>query len=238
MKIVIDLWNQYAGDLEDLRRMIVSGWANGADAVKPQLFTSKLRRGDDARKYLEVTFDEIASIYKFTKKLGIEIYSTVFDEEKLEWIDELGTDVYKIASETIGNDPKLCEKILAKNKITYVSNGLKEIGAPDEFPFGHDSNIRYLFCVAEYPTYLYNARLRQMPKEFNEKGYYGFSDHALGFVPALEAYRRGAQILEKHYTHNILAQNVQEGAHLCSLEPETLRQFKKLCMEYKVFLGR
>ena len=40
MKIVIDLWNQYMGDLDELKRMIMSGWTNGADAVKPQLFTS------------------------------------------------------------------------------------------------------------------------------------------------------------------------------------------------------
>ena len=235
MKIIIDLWNQHGGDINELKRMIVSGWMNGADAVKPQIFTSVLRRGDDIRKYLEVTYDQTKEIYDFARGMGIEIFSTVFDEEKLEWVDSLGTDTYKIASETIKANPKLCEKILSRNKLTYISTGGLEI---NEFPFGHDKNIRYLFCVAKYPTYLYDKALKQMPSKFSVDGYYGYSDHAVGIVAALESYRRGSMVLEKHYTHTIMAQNAQEGAHMCSFTPESLRQFRQLYTEYEVFNGK
>ena len=51
---------------------------------------------------------------------------------------------------------------------------------------------------------------------------------------ALEAHGRNAKILEKHYSNNIFAQSKFEGAHLCSFDQNSLKQFKDLTKELEI----
>ena len=41
MEIVVDLFNQHSGKFEDLKKLSLSAWMNGANVVKIQLFKSK-----------------------------------------------------------------------------------------------------------------------------------------------------------------------------------------------------
>ena len=241
MEIIVDLFNQHSGDLLQLKRMALSAYLNGADAVKIQILNSKRMWGDDSRKYLEMTFDEVKDLHDYCQNIGIEFMATVFDEEKLEWLDELDIKRYKIASMTSAGrsqDPKsdkiLCEKTFSRNKTTYVSLGLCEL---NDFPFGFNDNIKYLYCVAKYPTPLHDEGLQNMPKEFSEKAYYGYSDHALGITAALQSYLRGSKVLEKHFTFGNFAQGATEKAHLCSFTPDMLKQYKDLTNEFRVLNG-
>jgi len=234
MKIIVDLFNQHSGDIKELKRMALQAHLSGADVVKLQLLNSKRIWGDDSRKHFELSKTQTEDIFKYCRDLGIEIMATVFDEEKLEWIDALGVETYKIASCTSKNEPKLCEEIISRGKSTLISTGFFDI---DQFPYGFPHNVSYLFCVAEYPTYLYNEKLKKMPDFIyskNLKKYIGFSDHTIGFAAALIAYFKGAEILEKHFTLTPNASNVIEKAHICSFTPETLRQFKNLIRELDV----
>jgi len=236
MKIIVDLFNQHSGDIKELKRMALSAHLSGADAVKLQLLNSRRIWGDDSRKALELTKDQTKEIFDYCRGMDIEILATVFDEEKLEWIDDLNVKTYKIASCTSKNDPDLCRKIISRGKQTLISTGLHDIG---DFPFGVDNdNIGYMFCVAEYPTFLYNPKLKNMPNDFGychgAYQYVGYSDHTTGIASALKAYFNGALILEKHFTLDPYAQNVTEKAHLCSFTPETLRQFKNLIREMDI----
>ena len=54
-------------------------------------------------------------------------------------------------------------------------------------------NCQYLYCVSEYPAYISGL------PEFG-KDYQGFSDHTIGCYWAREAIKRGATIIEKHFT--------------------------------------
>lgn len=239
MKIIVDLFNQHSGDLKELKRMALSAHLSGADAVKLQLLNSRKIWGDDSRKALELTRNQTKEIFDYCRGMDIEIFATVFDEEKLEWIDDLNVETYKIASCTSKNDPDLCRKIISRGKQTLISTGLLDIG---DFPFGVDNdNIGYMFCVAEYPTFLHNPKLKNMPNDFgyfySAYQYVGYSDHTIGIASALKAYFNGALILEKHFTLDPYAQNVTEKAHLCSFTPETLRQFKNLTRELNIING-
>ena len=71
--------------------------------------------------------------------------------------------------------------------------------------------------------------------DFNK--YSGFSDHTIGMAAVLEAFRRGASIVEKHFSNNPLAQGEHEGAHLCSFDKEMLSQFKSLTRQLAVLNG-
>ena len=71
-------------------------------------------------------------------------------------------------------------------------------------------------------------------KTFDEKGYYGYSDHAMGIVPALQSYLNGSQLLEKHFTFNNFNQRETEKANLGAFTPDSLRLFKNLVNEFNI----
>jgi sialic acid synthase SpsE len=241
MKIIVDLFNQHSGDIDELMRLALSAFSNGADIVKIQIIDSKRIWGDDSRKYLEMDFNEVKKIHDYCRTIGVEFMVTIFNEKHIEWLDKLDIKRYKIASVTSKyktkspeGDKILCDELLSKDKETYISLGFAE---KDEFPFGFKENIKYLFCVPKYPTPLYDKDLRNMPLEFSRNGYCGFSDHALGISAAIQSYIRGAEVLEKHFTFNNFQQGSTEKAHLCSFTPESLRQFRNLINEFKVLNG-
>jgi len=230
MRIIVDLFNQHSGDLERLKKMALIASMSGADEVKLQLINSQRVYGDNSRKYLEMTYEQVKGFFDFCKNNSIKALATAFDEEKLEWLDEIGVDTYKIASIMVKNDRNFCERILNRDKETIISLGFND----NEFPFGFNSNIKYLFCVSEYPTYLSNEKLKNMPKRFHSEGYTGFSDHSIGIVPAVKSCFLGAKLLEKHFTININLQNECEKAHLCSFNPESLRLFRSIVDELAI----
>ena len=45
MEIVVDLFNQHSGNQEDLKKLSLSAWMNGANVVKIQLLIANLPGG-------------------------------------------------------------------------------------------------------------------------------------------------------------------------------------------------
>tara|TARA_B100001250_G_scaffold414268_1_gene451617 strand:+ start:1297 stop:2004 length:708 start_codon:yes stop_codon:yes gene_type:complete len=235
MEIIVDLCNQHHGSLSELKRMALNAWSAGADVVKVQLMDSEKFFGNTDKKYRDIDFETFASLKDFCDTLNIPLMATPFDMERLGWLKTLGIRRHKIASRTVKEDPKLCEAILGENKPTIISTGACE---PNEFPFGHDKNIKYLFCVSKYPTFLHDPALKNMPEKFEKHSYFGYSDHTVGIAASLQAYFNGAGILEKHYSNNTLAQSKFEGGHLGSFDQQSLKQFKDLIKELKIIRSK
>jgi N,N'-diacetyllegionaminate synthase len=211
--------------------MALNAWSAGADIVKVQLMDSEKFFGNTDKKHRDIDFKTFAQLKEFCDSLGIPLMATPFDVERLGWTKTMGIKRHKIASRTVKENPKLCEAILSENKPTIISTGACQ---KNEFPFGHGQKMRYLFCVSKYPTFLHDPALKEMPKEFSENGYYGYSDHTIGIAAPLQAYFSGAKILEKHYSNNILAQSKFEGGHLGSFDQKSLKQFKDLIKEINI----
>ena len=70
MEIIVDLFNQHSGNVDELKRMALSAYLNGADVAKIQILNSKRIWGDDSRKYLEMTYDEVKDFYDFCIRVG------------------------------------------------------------------------------------------------------------------------------------------------------------------------
>ena len=230
MKVIVDLCNQHYGSLEELKRMSLSAFLSGADAVKIQLLDSEKLLGTTEKKYRDICFEDAYELAKYCDNIGVEFMASVFDEERFEWLDSLGVRTHKIASRTSKHDIKLSELILSDGKPTIVSTGMHEF---TDFPFGFDDHIQYLFCVSKYPTYIDDEKLAKMPN-FKRPGYSGYSDHTIGIGAALRAYTRGATILEKHYSNNTAAQTSLEGGHLGSFNQESLRQFSNIVKQLEI----
>ena len=251
MEIVVDLFNQHSGNLDELKCMAFAARQAGADWVKIQLLDSQKIWGDDSRKYLEMNERQYREFHDFCSANEIKMFATVFTEMHLRWVSQ---DRFKLASWLVKNDMALCRHVIGRaeqyGRDIFVSTGLSGY---NEFPFGYADNLHYMFCVPEYPTLLSNKALKNMPSEFSKyvegiskteehtidffPGYEGFSDHTMGFSTALQAYHRGAKYLEKHFTLNPNRQCETEKAHLCSFTPGTLRLFRNLIDELDVLNG-
>ena len=230
MKIIVDLCNQHFGSLTELKRMSLNAFSAGADAVKVQLMDSEKLLGTKEKKYRDIQYGDALELSRYCQEIGIEFMASVFDEERLEWLQDFDIKTHKVASRTSKFDRKLTEAILSDNKHTLISTGMHESG---QFPYGKDSNIDYLFCVSKYPTFLDDPDLAKMPF-FKEEAYSGYSDHTLGYAAPVKAFMRGALYLEKHFSNNIMAQSKTEGGHLGSFDGQSLSEYVKLIKHLEI----
>jgi len=222
VKIIAEVHPQFMGSMNELERMIIQCKVNGADYIKVQLYNSKKLFNNNDRDFLEITKKEFFQIANYSQKIGIKLFASIFDEEKINWCEDAGVDIYKIASRTINDDIKLCEKIIDLNKKVIISLGMYDF-KNKPVPFLND-NIIYLYCVSKYPTQLTDI---DMP-DFDNSFFSGFSDHTIGISASLYAVSKGAEYIEKHYSNNSSMNVVTQQAHTCSMNEKELSLLRNL----------
>jgi N-acetylneuraminate synthase/N,N'-diacetyllegionaminate synthase len=173
--------------------MIVEAKTCGADIVKFQLYdTDRIKKPWQSRyfelKVAELTKEDLRELKKVADKVGIEFMASAFDPERVQWLEDIGVKRHKLASRSI-YDTNLIKAMEKTGKPIIVS-----LGEWKGKNFPKIKNASFLYCVSEYPAYI-----KELPK-FDK--YVGFSDHTIGCYWAREAVKRGAQIIEKHFTLN------------------------------------
>ncbi len=219
--IISEIAPQHMGSMSEVKRMILQSKIGGADVIKIQLYNSEKLWGDKKRLYLDTSIDELKEINSYCNDTGIELSASVFDEEKLEWCEKLNFKRYKIASRTIKEDTSLCKKIISTKKEIIASLGMYDFekkGAPF-----NESNIKYLYCVAKYPTQLFEIKMPNFENSF----FKGFSDHTVGIDACLFAIARGAKIIEKHFSNNKSLNVSTQAAHTGSMDMKDLESIRK-----------
>ena len=215
MKIISEIGINHNGDFRRIEELIRQSSLGGADYAKFQLYDSIRVFGDESRKKNEFTFTQVKDIKEMCDYYNIEFFASVFDEEKLDWCEDLNVSQYKIASRTVVKETELCKRIIKLGKLTYVSLGFWE---EDELPF-NNQNVLYLNCVSKYPTSFKNL------VKFNyENRVVGLSDHSYGISYALHNISLGAKIIEKHFT---LDKSSDGNDHIGSMNLEELKQLKE-----------
>lgn len=145
-----------------------------------------------------------APIFDHARAKGLTPFSTPFDPTAVEFLEELGVELYKTASAEIVDVP-LMREIGRTGKPVIVSTGmasLPEIGAAVEaIRTGGSDDITLLVCTASYPADPHEARLGNIEVLRERFGLpIGLSDHTLGNGTALAAITMGATVVEKHVT--------------------------------------
>ena len=216
--IISELCGQWGGSVRKAEQMILQSKMAGADAVKVQLWDTYRMPGENREiwEYLSMTFDQFKQLKEFSDNLNIDFFASPFHEDRFEWIQELGISTNKIASSLVSWDEDLCNKMINTGMDTFVSLGCWD---NDYFPF-EQKNVKYFHCVAKYP-HTFDVAMDLMPKKFDEK-LVGYSDHTIGIDACIEAVRRGANVIEKHFTTDKSLQSKSEGAHVCSMNFEEL----------------
>ena len=223
--VIAEAGVNHLGSLELAERIIVAAKQAGADAVKFQSYKAKNLCIKDAPRFWNwegevkkggTQYDSYSLLDQFGKEehLGlkklcekhqIEFFSTPFDEEAADYLDEIGTKFYKMASCDVTNHYFLEYVALKKNPIllsTGASN-LDEIKeAVEVIEKTGNRNIIIMHCNLCYPTKDEDSNLRMilhLKSEFPEYPV-GLSDHTMNMLSPAIAYGLGARVFERHFT--------------------------------------
>lgn len=205
------------GYIRHTKLLIDEAKACGCDAFKMQAYDTNLIKKPWQSRYFELllsehTYEEFKEIKEYCDKIGIEFFCSSFDPLRVEWMEKLKVKRHKLASRSI-YDKDVIRAMEKTDKQIIVS-----LGKIDERGIPKIKNADYLYCISEYPAYI-----NELPSRFGKKEkYQGFSDHSIGTYWCREAVKRGATIIEKHFTlDRRLPGNDQKG----SADPTDMKDF-------------
>jgi N-acetylneuraminate synthase len=197
--------------------------ASGATAVKFQTYTAStmtldselFRISDDhplwgGRKLFDL-YEEAhtpwewhAELFELATSLNLTPFSSPFDKSAVDFLEDLNTSMYKIASMETG-DLSLIRYVAEKGKPVIMSTGASTLSEIEDAVqtirnTGND-DITLLLCTSSYPSKPSDAHLNRMKllsDKFECK--IGLSDHTLGIGVSVAAIALGATAIEKHVT--------------------------------------
>ncbi len=242
--IIAEAGVNHNGNLNTARQLIDIAASAGADYIKFQTFRAEnLVTKDAAKASYQITntgennsqFDMLKSLelpYEWHQALktyatdkGIHFLSTGFDLESIDFLHELGMNLFKVPSGEITNLPYL-ERIASYKKPVILSTGMANMQEINDAITVLANNgiskqsISVLHCNTEYPTPMEDVNLMAMKTIENELGVVvGYSDHTNGIEVPIAAVALGATIIEKHFT---ISREMTGPDHAASLEPKEL----------------
>ena len=195
----------------------------GADALKLQTYTADsltidVKGGDFEIKdkksiwygknlydlYLDAStpWDWHEPIMDLAKSLGMICFSSAFDENSVDFLEELGCPVYKIASFENIHLP-LIKKVASTGKPIIISTGMASLNEISEMvqvlKNSGCNEFILLKCTSSYPASPENSNILTIP---NMRELFdceiGLSDHTLGIGSSIATVSHGATIIEKH----------------------------------------
>jgi pseudaminic acid synthase len=218
----------------------------GADAVKLQTYTAdtltiacdkehfRIRGGTlwDGRTLHELygeaftPWDWQPRLKAVADELGLDFFSTPFDDSAVDFLEGLNVPVHKVASFELVDSP-LLRKIAATGKPIIMSTGMASLDEIEEavatIRAAGGRQLALLKCTSAYPALPEEMNLRtisDLAQRFQVP--VGLSDHTLDSAVAVAAVALGACIVEKHFT---LSRQQPGPDSAFSLEPD---EFKSL----------
>uniref|UniRef100_A0A6M3IK77 Putative N-acetylneuraminate synthase n=1 Tax=viral metagenome TaxID=1070528 RepID=A0A6M3IK77_9ZZZZ len=203
MSIICEIGQNFSSDLNLAKKLILLAKDNGGDLAKFQLYdTDKLYTPDTElyrlAKESELTQEQAQMLFDYGESIGMEVFFSVFDIERVNWCEEIGVKRYKIASSV--EDEDIFFAVYDTHKPVILSHhpfcfrkGGKPISVVGKYMMQDTPDETKLYCIPNYPTKLDELELYRLDN------YDGFSDHTIGLDCAKIALARGAKIIEKHF---------------------------------------
>ncbi|MBW3544679.1 MAG: N-acetylneuraminate synthase [Bacteroidetes bacterium] len=243
--IIAEAGVNHNGDINLAKQLIDVAAQAGADFVKFQTFKAdklvskeakkadyqekNLNDGDQSQynmlKKLELSEDQHHELLQYSQVKGIKFLSTGFDEESIDFLEQLGIALFKVPSGEITNLPYL-KHIASKNRPIILSTGMATLGEIEAAlhvlqAVNPGLDVTILHCNTEYPTPMADVNLKAMNTIRSAFGVkIGYSDHTLGIEVPIAAVAMGATVVEKHFTTD---RNLPGPDHKASLEPSELQ---------------
>ena len=258
--IIAEAGVNHNGDLKLARQLIDEAVNAGVDYIKFQSFKAEKLVSPDAKKAnyqivnindednsqfamlkkLELSNENHLELISYCQERGIKFFSTAFDVDGVNYLNQLSLPLFKIPSGEITNFPYL-KAIALCGKPTIMSTGMCTEDEIEKaisvlLKYGLTKNqISILHCNTEYPTPMKDVNLMAMLTIKEKFGVnVGYSDHTLGIEVPIAAVTLGATIIEKHFTLN---RNLPGPDHLASLEPGELKSMVKAIRNIELAIG-
>lgn len=220
--IVAELSANHNGSLEIAIQTIKAAKRAGADAIKLQTYTADTMTincdKDDFiikgtiwegknlyRLYQEAytPWEWHEELFRAAKEEELICFSSPFDKTAVDFLENLNTPAYKIASFEITDIP-LIEYVASKGKPVIISTGIAtnediELALDACYRMGN-KDVALLKCTSSYPAPIDEANMI-MVKDMAERYdvITGLSDHTMGSTVPIIAIAFGAKIIEKHF---------------------------------------
>jgi pseudaminic acid synthase len=177
-------------------------------------------------------------LFRRAAEFGLLIFSTIYDERDLDFMEKLGNPIYKIASFELVHLP-LLRLVGQTGKPVVLSTGMATLDevreALDVLAGAGATKIVLLHCCSAYPAPPEAANLAAMKSLRDTFGRpVGFSDHTLGIHVATAAAALGACLIEKHYTNDPRRKGPD---HRFSLSAEELCELVRAVREAESAIG-
>lgn len=218
---IAEMSANHAGKKENALEIVRQAANAGADCIKIQTYTAdsltidcnsdlfKIKNGLWDGYSLYHLYQEACTPYEWQteikeecEKCGIDFLSTPFDIQAVDFLDQIGTEAYKIASFELVDIP-LIEYAASKRKPMILSTGMGNLAeiqeAIDACHRMGNKQVILLKCCSEYPSPWADMHLGNIPdmkKQFQVP--VGLSDHSIGSLGAVVAVTLGACVVEKH----------------------------------------
>lgn len=221
--IVAELSANHKGRFEGAVAILEAAARAGADAVKLQTYTADTMTIDhdgpgfriegglwdgrhlfDLYEEAHMPWEWHEPLFKRGWELGLDVFSTPFDESAVDFLEGLNPPAYKIASFELLDLP-LIRKAASTGKPLIISTGMaseqeiaEAVQAADE---GGAGGVILLHCTSAYPALPSDSNLvniRHLQGRFGRV--VGLSDHTLGTAVPVAAIAVGAALVEKHIT--------------------------------------
>jgi N-acetylneuraminate synthase len=238
--IIAEMSANHNQDFDKAIQILKAAKEAGADAVKLQTYTPDTMTIPCDNEYFQVgkgTLWEGRNLYnlyseaytpwewqpklkEIANELELDFFSTAFDPSAVEFLEEMGVPVHKVASFEIV-DVALIEHMARTGKPIIISTGMATLAEIEEAVQAARNagatQIALLKCTSAYPAPPEEMNLRTIPhlaEAFHLP--VGLSDHTLGIAVPVAAVALGACIVEKHFT---LSRDVPGPDSAFSLEP-------------------
>jgi pseudaminic acid synthase len=220
--IIAELSANHNGSLNTAIETIRAAKRAGADCIKFQTYTADTITIDFDNddfiiqdtiwhgKKLYDLYNEAFTPWEWHEKLfevareeGLACFSSPFDKTAVDFLENIGTPAYKIASFEITDIP-LIEYAASKGKPIIISTGIADISdielAINACRSVGNNDIALLKCTSSYPAPIDEANMimiKDLAERFNVIS--GLSDHTMGATVPIVAVALGAKIIEKHF---------------------------------------
>src|SRR5262249_37192263 len=137
-------------------------------------------------------------------ELGMDLFSTPFDDSAVEFLEKMGVPAYKIASFEVV-DLALLRRVAKTGKPIIMSVGMATLSEIEEavttLRDAGAEDLVLLKCISAYPAPADEMNLRTIPHLAEAFGVpVGLSDHTMGTAVPVAAVALGACAIEKHFT--------------------------------------
>ncbi|MGY5142935.1 MAG: N-acetylneuraminate synthase family protein [Candidatus Nitrosopumilus sp. bin_32a] len=244
--IIAEIGSNFNGDLSLAKKLIKLAKKCGADAAKFQVFTTEnliSRKGFeqknafqkkwkksvwDVYKNAEFPRDWHSELNSYSKKIGIDFFTSPWDFDAVDSLVKLKAPAIKIGSGDI-TYLEILKYIGSKNLPILLATGastLEEISiAVKTIKSTGNNKIILMQSITQYPSKISDANLKVLQtfkNKFNLN--VGYSDHSPGSLVSLSSVALGACVIEKHFT---LDPTMSGPDHPHSMSPDNFESMVK-----------